>query len=137
LGSIEIVKLLLDTHIWIWSVADRARLKPNVLKNIQDPLNEIWLSPISSWELILLTTKGRLRLGMNVRDWIEQALSNSPLKEAPLTTEVVLATKEVVLPHRDPADLFLAATAKVFDLTLVTADARLLGVEGLSTLANR
>jgi len=131
------VRLLLDTHIWIWSVADRARLKPNALEKLQDPLNEIWLSPISAWELILLVGKGRLGLGMDARDWIERALINSPLKEAPLTTEVVLATREIHLPHRDPADLFLAATAKVFDLTLVTADARLLGVKGLSTFANR
>lgn len=131
------MRLLLDTHIWIWSVADRARLKPSVLHKLQDPTNEISISPISAWELILLTAKGRLGLGMDVKEWIEQALSNSPLKEAPLTTEVVLATSTISLPHRDPADLFLAATAKVFDLTLVTADARLLGVNGLSTLANR
>jgi PIN domain nuclease of toxin-antitoxin system len=131
------VRLLLDTHIWVWSVADQAKLSARVLERIRDPLNEIWLSPISVWELILLTAKGRLGLGMDVKDWIEQALSISPLKEASLTTEVVLATTEIHLPHHDPADLFLASTARVFELTLVTADTRLLGLRVPSTLPNR
>ena len=51
--------------------------------------------------------------------------------------EIAVATRTIGLPHRDPADLFLAATAKVFELTLVTADARLLGIEGIPTLPNR
>lgn len=131
------MRVLLDTHIWIWSVADRARLKSSVHEILQDPVNEVWLSPISAWEVILLSIKGRLGLSMDVKDWIEHALSISPVKEAPLTTEVVLMTRNILLPHRDPADLFLAATARVFDLTLVTADARLLGLRDLSTLANR
>jgi PIN domain nuclease of toxin-antitoxin system len=68
---------------------------------------------------------------------IGQALKAAPLQEAPLTTEVALATREIRLSHRDPADAFLVATAKVFDLTLVTADARLIATKGLSILPNR
>ena len=59
---------------------------------------------------------------------------NSPFREAPLTHEVALASDAVVLPHRDPADTFLAATAKVYDLTLVTADENLLKGKGYSVL---
>lgn len=59
------------------------------------------------------------------------------MKEAPLTNDVILALPSIRLPHRDPADAFLAATAKVFGLTLVTADARLFALKEIPILANR
>jgi PIN domain nuclease of toxin-antitoxin system len=64
-------------------------------------------------------------------------LKDAPIREAPLTAEVVLASKKISLPHRDPADTFLAATAHSFGLTLVTSDLRLLSAKGFSSLANR
>ena len=131
------MKLLLDTHIWIWSVGDKARLKPRVVKALENPENELWLSPVSVWELMILVEKGRIVLNVDVEEWIGQALKAAPLHEAPLTTEVALATREIRLSHPDPADAFLAATAKVFDLTLVTSDARLISTKGLSILSNR
>lgn len=130
------MKLLLDTHIWIWSVGDRARLRPRVLKALESSANELWLSPISVWELAILAEKGRVVLSVDVEEWIGQTLKAGPFKEAPLTMEVALATRGVGLSHRDPADTLLAATAKVFGLTLVTSDVRLIEVKGLSILAN-
>lgn len=59
------------------------------------------------------------------------------MKEAPLTNDVIPALPSIRLPHRDPADAFLVATGKVFDLTLVTADARLFALKEISILANR
>lgn len=131
------MKLLLDTHIWLWSAGDEDKIQPDVLRALEDPKNEKWLSPISIWELMTLIEKRRLSLNMDVEQWIVQALSEAPLREAPLTAEVVLAMNKIQLPHRDPADAFLAATAHVFNLTLVTSDERLLSVKGLSTLPNR
>lgn len=131
------MKLLLDTHIWIWSVGDKARLRPRVLRALGDPANELWLSPVSVWELLILVEKGRVVLNAGAEEWIGQALKAAPLREAPLTTEVALATRDIRLSHRDPADAFLAATAKVLGLTLVTSDARLIATKGLSILPNR
>ena len=131
------MKLLLDTHIWIWSVGDKAKLRPRVLRALENPSNELWLSPISVWELLILVEKGRVVLNVDAKDWISQALKAAPLQEVPLTIEVALATREIRLSHHDPADAFLAATAKVFDLTLVTSDARLIATKGLSILPNR
>ncbi len=54
------MRLLLDTHIWIWSVAEKSRLRPRVLKALENPANELWLSPISVWEFLMLVEKGRL-----------------------------------------------------------------------------
>jgi PIN domain nuclease of toxin-antitoxin system len=131
------VKLLLDTHIWIWSFLEPRKIAPRTAQALQDPINEKWLSPISLWELMTLVEKGRVALNVSVEEWMGQALKEAPIREAPLTTEVVLATKKISLPHRDPADTFLAATALVFGLTLVTSDVRLLSVKGLPSLANR
>jgi PIN domain nuclease of toxin-antitoxin system len=127
------VKLLLDTHIWVWSFLEARKIAPRVAQVLQDTDNEKWLSPISLWELMALVEKGRVTLNLSAEEWIAQAL-----REAPLTTEFVLATNKVRLPHRDPADTFLAATAHVFGLTLVTSDGvRLLSVKGLLVVANR
>jgi hypothetical protein len=59
------------------------------------------------------------------------------MREAPLTHEIVVVAQELPLEHPDPADRFLAATAEVLGLTLVTADRRLLGLGKIATLANR
>ena len=131
------MRLLLDTHIWIWSVGASSRLSKRVSVALGDSANELWLSPISIWELTILNAKGRTASVGRIEDWIENALRTSPLKEAPLTFEVALATNRFRPQHRDPADAFLAATAKVYDLTLVTADAELLASKEIATLANR
>jgi len=129
------LRLLLDTHIWLWSLQDPKRLGKRVRRELRNPANELWLSPISTWEALVLHAKGRIRLQGNLGEWV--ALATAPLREAPLTHEIVLAARELSLAHPDPADRFLAATANVLDLTLVTADRKLLGLGEIATLANR
>ncbi len=131
------MKLLLDTHIWLWSLLDPGRLSRSVARELRNPANELWLSPISIWEALLLSQKGRLSSDQGGPQWIADAMSKVPMKEAPLTTQVALATASIKLAHRDPADRFLVATAKVFNLTLVTADQTLLQARQVSMLANR
>jgi len=63
-------------------------------------------------------------------------MNRIPVNEAPLTVDVALAVFSVKLPHDDPADQFLVASAKVFGLTLVTSDRHLLKAEGISVLSN-
>jgi len=129
------LKLLLDTHIWLWSLAEPARIGRRLRKELKDQNNELWLSPVSTWEALLLNAKGRIRLSGDLADWLDQATAH--LREAPLTHEIVLAAQQLALPHPDPADRFLAATALVLDLTLATADQRLFGLGDIKTLANR
>ena len=131
------MRLLLDTHIWLWSRRDPARLTRRVARALENPTNELWLSPLSVWELMLLAEKGRIPMSIPADEWVVRALERVPLKEAPVTFQVALATRHIDLPHRDPVDLILAATARVFDLTLVTADQHLLAGSGFSVLANR
>lgn len=129
------MRLLLDTHVWLWSLAEPKRLSRRVQQELREQKNELWLSPVSTWEALLLHARGRIRLHGNVRDWVTKATMH--LREAPLTHEIVVAAQELPLQHQDPADRFLAATADVLGLTLVTADHRLLGLGKIATLANR
>lgn len=131
------MKLLLDTHIWVWSVLDRARVSSRLTATLENPRNELWLSPISLWEVLTLCQKNRLTLHPNPQAWIGNALDAVPMREAPITYQVAQETARVQLPHRDPADRFLVATARVFDLTLVTADEILLKARQVAVLANR
>ena len=131
------MKLLLDTHIWLWSSLEPQRLMRRVEKALADPANELWLSPISVGELIVLLRKGRIQLPQDLAAWVTKTLQDLQLTEAPLTIEVALAMSSMNFPHGDPADHFLAATAKVFGLTLVTADERLINLPGIHFLANR
>ena len=129
------MKLLLDTHIWLWSLSEPEKVGKRALRELKNSENEVWLSPISTWEALLLHRKGRIQLDDDV-DW-GMAERAGGFREAPLTHEIVIAAHRLSLMHADPADRFLAATAKVLGLTLVTADKKLLGLGEIATLANR
>jgi PIN domain nuclease of toxin-antitoxin system len=133
------VNLLLDTHIWLWSHAEPERLAKRVAAALGDDSNQLWLSPISIWEFLLLIERGRVRVRGETppANWVETALSRAPMHDAPLSREVAVRSRSVRLDHEDPADRFLAATADIYELTLVTADDRLLRGKGFRTLANR
>ena len=120
------MRLLLDTHIWLWGLLEPERLQPVAAAGLEDPANELWLSPVSVWETLLLAERGRLELDSPTADWIERQLHRVPMRDAPLTREVACVSRSLDLGHQDPADRFIAATAVVYDLVLVTADDRLL-----------
>jgi PIN domain nuclease of toxin-antitoxin system len=128
------VKLLLDTHIWLWAYLEPRRLRPRLQRELRNPANELWLSPISTWEALTLNSKGKIRLPEDLEEWLHHA--TLPLREAPLTHEIALAASRLAL-HPDPADRFLAATAQILDLILVTADQRLLSLAEVRTMGNR
>jgi len=126
------LKLLLDTHVWLWALHDPSRLSHRVRDVLRNPAHEVWLSPVSTWEALLLNAKGRIRLPANLSEWLTAA--TAPLREAPLTHEIVLIAQQLQLPQRDPGDRFLAATAQLMDLTLVTADDSLLRLGTIRTM---
>ncbi|HUX68448.1 MAG TPA: type II toxin-antitoxin system VapC family toxin [Terriglobales bacterium] len=131
------MKLLLDTHVWLWSVLEPARLAPKAGKALLDPGSELWLSPISIWELSLLIEKRRFRTDRSPAEWVAEAHSHVAWRDAPLTAEVAIECSRLRLPHGDPADRFLVATARTYALTLVTADASLLALPNLALLPAR
>jgi PIN domain nuclease of toxin-antitoxin system len=68
------VRLLLDTHIWLWSLLAPSRLTKRVIREIEREDSELWLSPISVWELLNLVDRGRVRLASSPDEWVEEAL---------------------------------------------------------------
>lgn len=128
------MKLLLDTHIWLWSLREPQLLGKRLRHELLDPSNELWLSPISVWEALVLHRKGRITLHERLEEWVAGATAN--LREAPLTHDIAFVAESLSL-HSDPADRFLAGTAKVLGLTLATADQKLLGLGEIATLSNR
>jgi PIN domain nuclease of toxin-antitoxin system len=131
------MQLLLDTHIWLWSRDEPKKLTRRVANAVENSRNELWISPVSIWEILNLCGRRRMKLKGGPSAWFSEAFAKVSYQEAPLTHEVALATLAVALPHRDPIDIFLVASAKVYGLTLVTADAKLLATKACAVLANR
>lgn len=84
----------------------------------------------------MLSEQGRIELDGGLWTWIDAARSSAPFREVPLTGEIVRALEQIELPHSDPADRFLAATAAALDLRLVTADTKLLAGRGYRVFGN-
>jgi PIN domain nuclease of toxin-antitoxin system len=86
---------------------------------------------------VVLAEKGRIILQPDTEAWDRTALSKAPMKEASINSEVALISRKIRLPHQDPADRFITATASVFGLTLVTEDRKLHEIEGVQILSTR
>lgn len=130
------MRFLVDTHVWLWSLVDPDKLARRVRTALTQSRNEGWLSPISVWELQVLAERGRVKLDDEPRRWIREALGRTPFHEAPLVHEVALRSREIALPHQDPADRFLVATALTYELTLVTADEGIIRARPCALLPN-
>jgi PIN domain nuclease of toxin-antitoxin system len=131
------LKLLLDTHIWLWSLLEPEKLSRPVARALRSEKNELWLSPISAWEALILADRGRIVLEPSPDEWLSEAFQRVPMREAPITHAIARESRRITLAHNDPADRFLAATARLLDLTLVTADESLLGSREFAVLPNR
>lgn len=130
-------KFLLDTHILLWSLLDPSCLAAEVATELDHAQNEFWISPITTWEILILSEKGRIQLDDHPVAWVNNVLDTLPFREAALNHEIAIQSRTIQLPHQDPADRFIAATALVYGLTLITADRNLIRrVNGISVLAN-
>ena len=76
------MRLLLDTHIWLWSLLEPAKLSQRVASELESAENELWLSPISIWELLILVEKGRVVLDRPPATWIAEVREAVPFQEA-------------------------------------------------------
>ena len=119
------MKYLLDTHIWLWSLLEPERLDRTVISVLKDQRNELFISPITIWETLILAEKGRIDLGASPFEWINEALQRTPVREIPLSCSIAVKSRTLDLPHQDPADRFIAATAWEHDLILITEDGKL------------
>src|SRR4029077_11907107 len=82
LGSARFMKFLLDTHIWLWSALEPARLSKRVKAALENRDNELWLSPISVWETLVLARKKRVILESTPEEWVRLAAGTVAINEA-------------------------------------------------------
>jgi PIN domain nuclease of toxin-antitoxin system len=130
------MRLLLDTHIWLWTLREPHKLTSLVHQAMFAPENDLYLSPISIWEVTVLLEKRKIEMHEDFGVWFARTAQDLELQEANLHWQIAHNMRFILPDHRDPADRFLVATAMAFDLVLVTADSKLLAVPGLKVLAN-
>lgn len=119
--------IILDTHIWVWWVHKDPKLPLDCSRILSaSPAHDLAVSVISCWEVAQLVSLGRLQLSVSIDDFMASALGPSGIQALPLTPEI--AVESCRLPgafHRDPADRFIVATARVLNCSLMTLDARI------------
>jgi PIN domain nuclease of toxin-antitoxin system len=131
------VKLLLDTHIWVWWCIGSERLSEQARKAIfmASIENRLHLSAISVWEVGKLVSKQRLQLDRELENWIAEALSLPGMHLVPLSPEIDCQSCALPPPfHDDPGDQIIVATARSLGATLLTADERIQRYPHCSTL---
>lgn len=119
------MKLLLDTHAFIWWYNEPQRLLAKVLAACQDVENSLMLSVASAWEMQIKTQLGKLRLAKPLSEIIRHQQDQNQLQVLPITLPVVYALDNLPLNnHRDPFDRLLIAQAQVDQLLLVSSDSQ-------------
>src|SRR5438128_11497430 len=115
------MKLLLDTHAFIWWDSDPVQLSAPALTALRDPANEVWLSVASVWEMVIKAQLGKLALRLPLAHIVSQQQANG-LRILPVTLAHALGVEGLPAIHKDPFDRVLIAQANVEGAELVSAD---------------
>lgn len=115
------MKLLLDTHVWMWLLESPQRLTPPLLRQIEEA-ESLVLSAVCIWEIALKTQIGKLQLKLTPVALRDEVLSALSATELPISATHALAACALPPIHKDPFDRLLVAQAATEELTLVTAD---------------
>ena len=121
------MRLLLDTHVWIWSQECPEKLGPKAVASLTDSETTLQVSTISTLEIARLVAMGFIDLEGPLRKWIDDTLD--ALRCATIEVSHGIAVGAYTLPgefHKDPADRILVATALLYDLVLLTADEKII-----------
>lgn len=121
--------ILLDTHTFIWYIDGSAELTKPIIRQINQSIqnHSLYIAAISMWEITMLESKNRIRLGMSCLEWMNKAIEITHTQIIPLTPTI--AYESCHLPgnfHEDPADRLIVATARIESLTIFTRDSRIL-----------
>jgi PIN domain nuclease of toxin-antitoxin system len=116
------LRVLLDTHSWLWMVGDSGRLAASSRGLLRDPANDLFLSAASAWEIAIKYATGKLRLPQPPAALITQWMAEVRMGALPILHAHALRASELPLHHRDPFDRLLIAQAQIEGLTVLTAD---------------
>ncbi len=127
--------IILDTHAWIWFVDNPAKLGKEALNAIEASIQNqtLYISSISSWEILLLEKKGRLKLSIPAEVWLERCEKTNLFSFIPIDNSISRISVALDI-HADPADRFIAATAIYLGATLITKDRKLRDSRKIKTL---
>lgn len=128
------MRVLLDTHVWIWTQEEPERLGPRTTRLLVGEAHENWVCPISTLEIARLVAMGAVQLSIPLAQWIAQSMTELSAQTISVSHDVAL--EAYALPgtfHRDPADRLLVAATRRNGLTLVTADGRILAYPHVRT----
>ena len=113
------MRLLLDTHVWLWWLGDDRRLGRRARQALAHPRNEVYVSAASAWEIAIKTALGKLRL---TKADLEAEITANGFRELGVWTRHAICAGGLAPVHEDPFDRMLVAQAQVEDLTVVTGD---------------
>ena len=116
------MKLLLDTHVWLWLQASPDRIEPGTLTQLEDVSNELLLSAASSWEIAIKYALGKLPLPLPPEEFVPGRMERSQVRGLPIEHRHALHVATLPAHHRDPFDRLLIAQAQLEGLPVVTAD---------------
>lgn len=120
MGSCEVI--VLDTHTWIWWLSKPEKLGKKAARGI-DKHTKLGLPAICVWEVAAKAQHGHIKLDRPYDVWIDEALAaDDRLELLPLSPRVAVESARLLWSHRDPADRFIVATARIFEAQLATAD---------------
>ena len=129
--------IVLDTHAWVWFISNPENLSKRAAKAVKGAVKDksILISSISAWELALLVRKKRLKLTIEVSDWIAKSESLPFIQFVPVTNSIAVKSVNLPIPlHPDPADRIIIATALSVGAPLVTKDNKLIGYSPVKTI---
>lgn len=116
------MKLLLDTHAFIWWDSAPNKLSPQILTLCQDDANEIIVSVASVWEIQIKSQLGKLRLKLPLEEIISTQQKANNVQILPITLPHILALDGLPMHHRDPFDRLLVAQTNIENVVLVSRD---------------
>ena len=128
------MRLLLDTHVLVWTQEGVERFGPKTVAELTDSAIERIVSPVSALEIARLVDVGRIELDVGTKQWLDDTITS--LRCRTIEVSHGIAVEAYDLPgalHKDPADRLLVATARVHELTLLTADEQILAYPHAAT----
>lgn len=115
-------RYLLDTHVWLWMLADPDRLARDTWSLIEDGSNELLLSAASSWEIAIKYRIGKLRLPVDPESYVPDRIRATGTTALPVEHTHALHVSRLPDHHKDPFDRLIVAQAQLLDLPIVTVD---------------
>ena len=116
------MKILLDTHCWLWWITTPEKLTFGARQYIEDGHNEIFLSAASSWEIAIKYALGKLPLPEDPETFIPPRLTRDAISPLPVNHTHALHVASLPLHHRDPFDRLLISQAQMEGLPIMTVD---------------